>query len=170
MSVESLFLQFSVDKLRQFTSRIEVCLGKLSEDQIWTRGSENENAIGNLVLHLSGNVRQWILSSLANDATARDRDSEFSARGGTAAPELAAMLRKTVEEAASVISGLDTERLLRYYEIQNYRVSGVEVVFHVVEHFGQHAGQIIFATKAMTGNDLEFYRHLSSGDRSEQAP
>src|SRR5271170_6460953 len=67
MSVESLFLQFSVEKLRQFVERIEACLGKLNEEQIWMRGGENENAIGNLALHLRGNVGQWILSSLGGD-------------------------------------------------------------------------------------------------------
>src|ERR1700735_1141197 len=82
MSVESLFLQFSADKLRQFTDRIEICLKTLTEDQIWARGGENENAMGNLALHLTGNVRQWIVTSLGNDPARRDRDSEFSARGG----------------------------------------------------------------------------------------
>ena len=161
MSVESLFLQYSVDKLQQFTSRIEVCLGKLTEDQIWARGGQNENAIGNLVLHLSGNVRQWIVSSLGNNPTPRDRDSEFSARGGPAAAELAALLRETVAQALQVISGLDTDRLTQTYGIQNYRVSGVEAVYHVVEHFAQHTAQIIVATKLLTGADLGYYRHLS---------
>lgn len=170
MSVETLFLQYSVDKLQQFTSRIEVCLGKLTDHQIWARGGQNENAIGNLVLHLTGNVRQWIVSSLGENPTPRDRDSEFSARGGRAAAELAAAMRETVEQALQVISGLDNDRLTRTYEIQNYRVSGVEVVYHVVEHFAQHTGQIIFATKMLTGDDLEFYRHLRNAGQSEQAP
>jgi uncharacterized damage-inducible protein DinB len=170
MSVESLFLQFSVDKLRQFTGRIEVCLGKLTEDQIWARGGQHENAIGNLVLHLNGNVRQWIVLALGNNVGQRDRDSEFSAREGPNSTELSATLRSTVERATEIISGLDTDRLTRTYEIQNYRVSGVEVVYHVVEHFAEHTGQIIFATKMLTGTDLEFYRHLRDTGRVEQAP
>jgi uncharacterized damage-inducible protein DinB len=170
MNVESLFLQYSVDKLRQFTSRIEVCLGKLTEEQIWARGGEHENAAGNLVLHLTGNVRQWIVSSLGNDVSERDRDSEFAARQGPVAAVLAANLHETVERASSVISALDTERLTRMYEIQNYRVSGVEVVYHVVEHFGQHTGQIIFMTKMFTGGDLDFYRHLRNSAHGEQVP
>lgn len=165
MSVESLFLQCSVDKLLEYTGRIEICLGMLSDDQVWTRGHENQNAIGNLALHLSGNVRQWIIGSIGNNPAHRDRDSEFDARGGPAAAELSKILRSTVEQATKIISGLTTAQLTRMYEIQNYQVSGVEAVYHVVEHFSQHTGQIIFATKMLNGEDLGFYRHLSKAAR-----
>ena len=170
MSVEALFLQFSVDKLAQLVDRIEVCLAKLSDEQIWARGRENENAIGNLALHLAGNVRQWILSSLGNHPDHRDRDSEFAARGGHTAAELSAHLRNTVEQAALIISGLTAKQLTRTYEIQKYSVSGVEAVYHVVEHFAEHTGQIIFATKSFTAQDLGFYRHLGNPVHREQVP
>jgi hypothetical protein len=170
MNVESLFLQFSTAKLRQYTDRIEVCLGKLTEAQIWTRGGQNENAIGNLALHLNGNVRQWIVTSLGNKPFTRDRDSEFSTRQGHAPADLATSLRQTIGEAVQIISSLDTDRLIRMYEIQNYRVSGVEAVYHVVEHFAEHTGQIIFATKTLTGEDMGFYWHLRNTRQSEQVP
>jgi uncharacterized damage-inducible protein DinB len=162
MSVESLFLESAADKLRVYCDRIEICLGKLSDEQIWARGSENENAIGNLVLHLTGNVRQWIISSLGEDPDQRDRNSEFDARTGFNGTQLSSKLRDTVEDASAIIAGLTTEQLTRTYEIQKYKVSGVEAVFHVAEHFSQHTGQIIFATKMLTGTDLGFYRHLRS--------
>jgi len=170
MSVESLFLQFSVDKLRQLATRIEFCLGKLSEDQIWARGGQHENAIGNLTLHLAGNVRQWIVSTLGDSPFNRDRDAEFAARGGVTASELSARLGDTVEQAARVIARLNTGQLTRVYEVQNYRVSGVEAVYHVVEHFAEHTGQIIFATKILTGEDLGFYRHLNNAAHLEHVP
>jgi uncharacterized damage-inducible protein DinB len=160
MSMESLYLEASVATLRQLCGRIEVCLGKLNEDQIWARGHENENAIGNLALHLAGNVRQWIISSLGDKPDHRDRDKEFDARGGFTAAALSGKLRETVESAIGVIAELTTEQLERTYAIQKYRVSGVEVVLHVVEHFAEHTGQIIFATKMLTGTDLAFYAHL----------
>lgn len=160
MSVESLFLHAAVEKLREYRDRIEVCMAQLSDDQIWARGGENENAVGNLVLHLEGNVRQWIISSLGGHPGHRDRDSEFDARGGFSGAELAGKLSATVAEASAVIAGLTTEQLTRMYEIQIYKASGVEAVFHVVEHFAHHAGQIIFATKMLTGSDLGFYGHL----------
>jgi uncharacterized damage-inducible protein DinB len=160
MSVESLFLKSAVEKLEEYRGRIEVCLGKLDEAQIWARGGENENAIGNLVLHLSGNVRQWIVCSLGGKPVDRDRDSEFDARGGFTAAQLSERLCKTVDAASAIIAGLTAEQLTRTYTIQIYEASGVEAVFHVVEHFAHHAGQIIFVTKMLTGTDLGFYSHL----------
>lgn len=162
MSVESLFLHYAVAKLLQLTDRIEACLEQLTVEQIWARGSESENAIGNLVLHLNGNVRQWILSNLGGEPDTRVRDSEFAARSGAAASDLAHMLKDTAQRAASTISNLTTGQLTAMYSIQKYEVSGVDVVFHVVEHFSQHTGQIIFATKMLTGTDAGFYRHLNS--------
>jgi uncharacterized damage-inducible protein DinB len=161
-SIEALFLKTAVKNLNQFCDRIEACLGNLTDDQIWARGHENENAIGNLLLHLNGNVRQWIISSLGNNADTRDRDSEFDARGGFRAAELSARLRDTVDRAKDIIAALTTEKLIRTYEIQIYKVSGLEAVFHVVEHFAEHTGQIIFATKMLTAIDPGFYRHLRS--------
>jgi uncharacterized damage-inducible protein DinB len=162
MTVESLFLDESVKTLRQLTSRIEACFGRLTDDQIWARGSENENAVGNLALHLAGNVRQWIIASLGGAPDLRKRDEEFAARAGHTAQDLLAHLGSAVEEAAAVIASLDTARLTREYTIQKYQVSGVTAVYHVVEHFAQHTGQIIFATKMLTGEDLGFYSHLKT--------
>ena len=161
MSLESLVLASCADTLRQHTGRIEVCLGKLTDDQVWVRGHANENAVGNLALHLAGNVRQWIISGLGGRPDSRIRDREFAAAGGSTAADLSRNLRDTVEEAIAVISSLTSEGLTRQYRIQEYDVSGVEALLHVVEHFAGHTGQIIFATKFLTGEDLGFYRHLN---------
>jgi uncharacterized damage-inducible protein DinB len=168
MSVESLFLTYAVEKLHQFTERIEICLGKLTEAQIWGRAGENENAIGNLALHLAGNVTQWIVTEVGNNPGRRDRDGEFDARGGFTGAELSANLRKTIDRATEIIAALSTAQLTATYTIQNYNVSGLEAVFHVVEHFAQHTGQIIFATKMLTGADLGFYRHLRDAARHQE--
>jgi uncharacterized damage-inducible protein DinB len=169
-TLERLFVDCSVARLRQLTDRIGVCLGELNEDQVWARGSQNENAIGNLVLHLAGNVRQWIISGAGARPDTRNRDSEFAARGGSSKADLATRLRETVEEAVSVIAALSPERLLAHVTIQGYDVSVLEAVYHVVEHFSMHTGQIIFATKMLTGTDLGFYRHLSAKAHGEQTP
>ena len=150
-------------RLELSLSRIEACLGKLTEEQVWARGSENENAIGNLVLHLAGNVRQWIVAGVGGAADTRQRDGEFSACGGSSIPELQERLRGTVGEAAAVIAAVAPERLAERVVIQKYDVSVLEAIYHVVEHFSMHTGQIIFATKLLTGSDLGFYSHLRSG-------
>ena len=160
---ERLFLGFSVEKLRELTPRIEDCLDKLDEAQIWARGGENENAIGNLVLHLCGNVRQWIIAHVGGKPDLRERDREFSAREGPDRLELRRLLRETVSEASEVIQALPPSELATRRVIQAYDVSVLEAIYHVVEHFSMHTGQIIFATKLLTGGDMGFYRHLDSG-------
>jgi uncharacterized damage-inducible protein DinB len=160
--LHSLFLDCSIRRLKQSSARIEACLGKLDEEQVWARGGENANAIGNLVLHLCGNVRQWIVSGVGNQPDIRERNREFSARGGVSIAQLAERLRGTVEEAVAVIGAVAPERLAVRVVIQQYEVSVLEAIYHVVEHFSTHAGQIIFATKMLTGSDLGFYQHLGS--------
>ncbi len=163
MQAEQEFLRVSAQELRQLNGRIVECMEKLSEGQIWLRGSENENAVGNLCLHLAGNVRQWIGHGVAGREDVRVRDLEFSARGGKTAAELRLLLTTTVEEAAELIERLQPESVMRETHIQRYDVTVLGAIYHVVEHFAQHTGQIIFATKAFTGGDLGFYAHLSQG-------
>jgi len=158
---DRLFLECSIRRLNELVPRIEACLGKLTPEQVWARGGENENAVGNLVLHLCGNVRQWIIAGVGGRLDMRDRDGEFPARGGASTAELGARLRETVDEATAVIAALAPERLAAQLVIQGYRVSVLEAIYHVVEHFSMHTGQILFATKMLTGTDLGFYRHLS---------
>jgi uncharacterized damage-inducible protein DinB len=154
VTVESLLTTAAVTKLRAFADRLGVCLGKLSDDQIWARGHENENAVGNLILHLEGNARQWIVSGLGGQPDIRQRDSEFQATGGMTGAELTEKIRAIIAEATAVIEGLTTEQLTRMYTIQNRSASGVDAVMNVVDHFAQHTGQIIYATKNLTGEDL----------------
>ena len=160
MPLESILLTFSADKLEQLCGRIETCVDKLTPEQIWTRNTENENAGGNVMLHLAGNVRQWILHGVAGQPDVRVRDQEFEARGGIESAELKAKLRSTVTEAAALIRDLPPDQLCERRKIQKYDVTVLEAILHVVEHFSGHAGQIIFATKLLTGDDLGFYAYL----------
>ena len=170
MKTEDEFLRFSARKLRELNSRIIACLEKLSEDQVWFRARENGNAVGNLCLHLAGNVRQWIGHGVAGREDIRVRSLEFSARGGRSIEELKALLVETVEEAAQQIERLEPEALMRKTHIQKYDVTLLGAIYHVIEHFAQHTGQIIFATKAFTGEDLGFYAHLSGGSTQPPPP
>lgn len=161
MTIEADFLNCAAEKLAELCGRIETCLGKLTPDQIWMRGTENQNAVGNLVLHLNGNVRQWILSGISGEHYARIRDLEFSARGGESAAALGKRLHETVDSATKLLRSLPPERLTERMTIQGHDVTLVEAIFHVVEHFSGHASQIIFITKMVTGEDLGFYSYLS---------
>jgi uncharacterized damage-inducible protein DinB len=169
MTNEEAFLKFSGEKLAQLFGRIETCVGKLTPEQIWRRAADNDNAVGNLVLHLAGNVRQWILCGVGGQEDRRDRDSEFAARSGD---DVVSRLRPVVSEAVALIAALPPDRLTETRTIQkHYNVTVLEAIYHVVEHFSMHTGQIIFATKLLTGEDLEFYGYLKSGSaKMEETP
>src|SRR5215471_10073081 len=126
-----------------FLPKIERCLGLLNDDRIWWRANEQSNSIGNLLLHLNGNVRQWIVSGLGDATDTRDRDSEFAQRDTIPKDELFGKLKHTVTEAVAVLDRLDPNALLGKRRIQGMEVSTLEAVLHVVEHFSMHTGQII---------------------------
>lgn len=169
-NLDKLFLDFSIRKLEGLTSRIEDCLGKLTEEQVWAREGENQNAVGNLVMHLSGNVGQWIVSGIGGAPDLRDRDHEFAAKGGISRAALSGQLRANVKEAARVLSQVPPSRLTESLRIQGYDATVLEAIYHVVEHFSQHAGQIFYATKLFTDQDLGYYRHLSRPSHNEKTP
>jgi hypothetical protein len=168
-SCDRLFLDYSARKLRQLAGRIEDCLGRLTEEQIWARGAETENAVGNLVLHLNGNVRQWIVAAVGGRPDIRQRDAEFGARGGLAASGLAGRLRGIVDEAAGAIETLAPDRLAERLTVQGYHVTVLEAIYSAVEHFSGHTGQIVYATKLLTGEDLGYYNHLKTA-HAERTP
>ena len=138
--------------------RIAVCLHELTAEQIWWRPNPASNSVGNLVLHLEGNVRQWIVSGLGGTPDSRVRDLEFSEAGPIPSRWLIARLRRAVTDAGRVMGKLDGEALARVYSIQGFRVIGLRAVLHVAEHFSHHAGQIILLTKLLVGKDLQFTR------------
>lgn len=143
------------------------CLQQLSEEEIWWRPNPASNSAGNLVLHLCGNVRQWIISGLGGAPDKRQRDLEFS-DGPVARRELVTRLRRTVRDAFRVLVKLSDDSLARTYSIQGYHVSGLDAVFHVTEHFGYHTGQIIYITKLKRGEDLRFWRLPATKPASEK--
>ncbi len=143
--------------LNEYLPRIERCLAELSEEDLWWRAHETNNSIGNLMLHLSGNVRQWIVSGLGGEQDARNRLAEFAERSKIPKAQLLNNLRTTLQEADQVLAAIDSGRLLEVRHIQKYDVTCLDALSHVVEHFAQHLGQIIYITKLRTGADLKFY-------------
>ncbi len=143
--------------LEEFLPRIQRCLHELSEDDVWWRAHETDNSVGNLILHLSGNVRQWIISGIGGAADTRDRPREFSERGPVPKTDLWKTLEMTLLEANQTLENFDASKLLELRHIQKYDVTCLDAISHVVEHFAQHVGQIIYITKLRKGIDLKFY-------------
>lgn len=140
-----------------YLPKIERCLSLLSDEQIWWRANAESNSIGNLLLHLSGNVRQWIVVGLGGSTDTRDRDAEFAQREMVPRAELLTRLRQTLSEADQTLAGFETGRLLDGFTIQKLDTSALAAIFHVVEHFAMHTGQIIMLAKMFAEIDLEFY-------------
>lgn len=154
-TVVGLFSDYSCRKLEEMTGCMEVCLSRLTLAQIWERHGVHENAVGNLVLHLCGNMRQWVIAGVGGAVDVRDRDAEFSTDGGIDAGELIGRFAETVAEAREVIVSLPEERLTERINPQHGEVSVLEAIYHVVGHVQQHVGQIILVTKQMIEQDLD---------------
>ena len=163
-----LFLAFSRDKLlNQYWPRLRTAVSALTDDQIWWRPNPASNSIGNLLLHLNGNVGQWLVASFNKLDDARNRPAEFGERRRIAGRLLLDQLGKTMDEAAEVLKRLTREDLATPYEIQGYTTTGLGAVYQVVEHFGLHYGQILYITKSLRGEDLGFYKELSATGRAK---
>lgn len=140
-----------------FLPKIEASIAAVDDEQVWRRANDASNSIGNLVLHLSGNVRQWIVSGLGGAPDSRDRDAEFAERGPLPRGELLDQLRATIGETDAVLASFDPALLGETRLIQGREVIAFDAVYHVVEHFSMHTGQIILLAKALAGRDLRFY-------------
>jgi len=171
MNPESLdrhFLVHSAHLLRdEFLTKIREAVELLSDEEIWARAGDPSNSIGNLLLHLAGNVRQHIISGFGDVDDTRNRPAEFAARGGTSKRELLAALEHTVTEACVILERFDPARLSEHRTIQGREVLLFDDLYHVVEHFSYHTGQIVFAVKALKQRGFDWYKEL---DKTGQYP
>ncbi|MFM8362746.1 MAG: DinB family protein [Haliscomenobacter sp.] len=137
--------------------RIEKCLHLLSEAEVWERPNPASNSAGNLVLHVCGNARQWIVSGLGGQADTRQRSSEFSERGPLPKQHLFDLLGQLKPDIVEVLDVLSPEDLLKAYTIQGFQENGISVLIHVAEHLSYHTGQISYLVKARKDLDLHYY-------------
>jgi uncharacterized damage-inducible protein DinB len=143
--------------LHEYLPKITRCVEELSDDDIWWRSHETDNSIGNLILHLSGNVRQWIVSGIGGAADSRNRPAEFAERAHISKTELLHTLERALRDADDALARFDTSRLMEVRPIQKWEVTCLDAISHVIEHFALHTGQIIYITKLKKGIDLRFY-------------
>tara|TARA_B110000285_G_C15020439_1_gene561262 strand:- start:530 stop:1042 length:513 start_codon:yes stop_codon:yes gene_type:complete len=140
--------------------RIKTCLDQLNENQIWHRSNSHTNSIANLILHLNGNITQYILSSLGKEPDERQRAVEFSIEKGTNKEELILLISKCISKANQVIRETKEQRLLKEEIVQGFQMTGLSNLVHVCEHLSYHTGQIALLTKIITNQDLRFYDNL----------
>lgn len=154
------FIENACYRLDESLRMIGRSFESLSDDDIWRRPNGASNSVGNLMLHLRGNITQYAIAGLSGREDTRDRDSEFSATSGYGKVELLQMLGNTIEQAKSSIRDCSPEALLKIREVQGFRLSGTGIIIHVVEHLSYHTGQIAFWTKILKDKDLGFYEGM----------
>jgi len=143
--------------LREYLTKIRLAVSMLDERIVWARPNEASNSIGNLMLHLAGNVRQWIVSGVGGAPDVRDRQSEFDQRAPIAVTDLVDRLEQTISDVDRVLASLSPADLHTRRTIQANDVTVLEAIYHVVEHFSMHTGQIILLAKADQADRVRFY-------------
>lgn len=151
------FVQNSLYRIDENTRMNSISLAQLSEEDVWKRPNESLNSIGNLILHICGNITQYVIASLGEQEDVRERDMEFSTQAGYTKKELLQKLTETMDQAKRVINDTKVEQLVRKREVQGFYFSGIGVVLHAVEHYSYHTGQIAFWVKQVKNMDLGFY-------------
>jgi uncharacterized damage-inducible protein DinB len=141
----------------EYPAKIDAAVRSMPVERIWWRANDASNSAGNLVLHLAGNVRQWIVSGVGGAPDSRHRDAEFAAREGARGEELLRELHAACADATSVITSLSAASLTEPRIIQGRETTVFAAIFHVVEHFSGHTGQIILLAKQFTPGAIRFY-------------
>jgi uncharacterized damage-inducible protein DinB len=145
-------------RLEESERMIGICLDGLAESDFWHRPNSAANSIGNLLLHLSGNLTQYVVSGLGGTPDHRDRDAEFSTKAKGTKETVWKNFKEVLNNSKSVISEATAEQLLKYRNVQGFNLSGLGMALHAVEHLSYHTGQIALLVKSMKGEDLGFYR------------
>ena len=153
------FIRVSRHRLQeQYLPKIRKCVADLSEEDIWWRAHETDNSVGNLLLHLSGNIRQWIISGIGGATDVRKRQEEFDERTHRPKDELLRIFEGALSEADNILEKFDPARLTEVRRFQNkWDYTCLDAISHVTEHVAQHMGQIIYITKLRKGVDLKFF-------------
>lgn len=154
-------------RLDESTRMIDKSLQEISDEELWQKPNNNLNSIGNLLLHLCGNMTQYAVASLGNLPDTRNRDEEFLIDGGFSTPELILKLKTTVENVKKIITYTPLNEFLRERQVQGFTLSGIGVIIHVVEHYSYHTGQIAFWVKFIKNKDLGFYEGLNLNAKNE---
>lgn len=142
-------------------SRIKKCLSMINDTHLWYRHNENVNSIGNLILHLEGNARQWIISGLGQKPDFRNRSSEFELQKNLSKNQLIMLLDTLEKDMEPVIQNLNEQTLTEVKKVQVFEETGLSIVIHVIEHFSYHTGQITLLTKQLTNKQTFYYGHLN---------
>jgi len=147
--------------------RITLCLDQLDETLLWTRPNEHSNSVANILLHLCGNITQYVISAMGNVPDIRQRPLEFSTREGFTKKELLEKLQATIHQAHAVLQQATPAAFERKYRVQGFHLSGIGIAIHITEHLSYHTGQIAFWVKQLDNKELGFYAGVDLNAKNE---
>ena len=151
------FKKNALFRLDESLRMICIALSKIEGEMLWKLPVANGITLGNQVLHSCGNMTQYIISSLGEQADLRERDLEFVVDESKTLDDLIQKLKATVDTSKRTIENATQQQYSKLRMVQGFELSGVGVVLHAVEHFSYHTGQIAFWVKQLTCEDLGFY-------------
>lgn len=157
MTVTTEFKEQTIFRLQEKKEHIAKCFLQLSDADMWWQPNESSNSVGTIILHLCGNIGQYVMSSLGQQPDSRERDAEFSARNSHNKEELLQLISQTIDQASEVVENCTEEELLRVRMVQGFSFSGLGVVLHAVEHLSYHTGQIAYLVKLKNDQQIGLY-------------
>jgi uncharacterized damage-inducible protein DinB len=167
MNISVDFKEQSIYRIKESHKRIIACIDMLDESQIWVKPNSALNSMGNLVLHLCGNITQYIISTMGGAPDHRNREAEFAATGGKTKAELKTLFDHVIEQSIDCIIKTTDADLSLLKKVQVYELTGVGIIIHVTEHLSYHTGQIAFLTKQLLEKDLGFYAGLDLNQKHQ---
>ncbi|MDE0598818.1 DinB family protein [Dokdonia genika] len=162
------FKDNAIFRLEENVRMISIALSKVVEEELWTKQNQSLNTLGNQLLHICGNMTQYIVSGLGGNPDERNREEEFSTEDGFTKDELLQRLLLTVQTSTTIIDDATPENLLKKRKVQGFDLSGIGIVLHAVEHFSYHTGQIAMQVKLVIDQPLGFYEGMNLNTLNEE--
>lgn len=160
--------EFKRRTIEESLLRIETCLDLLTEEEIWRKPNANTNSVANLILHLNGNISQYILSGIGGVKDLRKREEEFTISGGLKKEELFEIISATISKANEVVAAVKSGDLSAEKNVQGFKETGLSIIIHVIEHLSYHVGQITLLTKLSKDVDTGYYKDMDLGITGDQ--
>ncbi|MCW8796652.1 MAG: DinB family protein [Chlorobium sp.] len=146
------------EHLLTIAERLLKCLETIDAEKLWTDFAPNLSSPGNIVLHVIGNLNQYVLKTLGGNTVNRQRAKEFCDKPGTSRETLSEMLYTTIKECSAVIQALKNEQLTRTYTVQGIQYTGYGILIHATEHLSHHTGQFTWFCKYLFNAEIDFYK------------
>jgi hypothetical protein len=155
-AVAEAYLTAARNRLAACQARIKHCFDQLDDAQLWWRPQESLNSIANLVLHLCGNLRQWIVAGVGGAADVRNRPLEFAERRPIPKQELIGRFNAVVAEADAVLSRVSASQILEPRRIQGFDETVLSAIFDCLTHLNGHTQEIVCITRLQLGDAYRF--------------